>query len=65
MPVHVHVRIQQRKIKVELHLEANMLTLLFKKVKSKEPLTERDASEISVFSKAYHKESIEDGTKYS
>ncbi len=63
LPVHVHVQIQQREIKVELHLEANMLTLLFKKVKNKEPLTEKEVNEVSVFLKAYHKEIIEKWNK--
>src|SRR4051812_22703012 len=59
----VHVQIQQREIKVEFHLEGDVLTLLFKKVKSKEPLTQKEVNEVSVFLKAYYKEIIEKWNK--
>lgn len=39
LPVHVHVQIQEREMKVEFLLEQNEVTLLFKKVMQKEPLT--------------------------
>ncbi len=42
-------------MKVEFVLEQNEVKLLFKKVKGKDPLTQKEANEVSVFLKAYHK----------
>ncbi len=55
LPVHVHIQIQEREMKVEFVLEQNEVKLLFKKVKGKDPLTQKEANEVSVFLKAYHK----------
>ena len=52
-------------MKVEFILEENSVTLLFKKVKGKEPLTEKEAREVALFLKTYHKQIIEKWTKYS
>ena len=47
--VHVHVQIQNREIKVEFLISGDDLTLVFKKVKGKLPLTEVEAKEVAVF----------------
>lgn len=59
LPVHVHIQIQQREMKVEFLLDQNEITLVFKKVKQKEPLTKKEAKEVSVFLKVYHKQIID------
>ena len=58
LPIHVHVQLQDREMKVEFMIAENEITLLFKKVKGKSPLTEAQAKEVSVFLKAYHKQII-------
>jgi hypothetical protein len=63
LPVHVHVQIQEREAKVELLFDDENIILLFKKVKGKEPITEKEAKEISVFLKAYHEKIIEKWNK--
>ena len=59
LPVHVHVQLQQREIKAEFQISGDIVTLIFKKVKGKIPLTEAEVREISVFLKAYHKQIID------
>jgi len=49
LPIHVHVLIQNREIKVEFLIESNTVTLLFKKIKGRLPLTEPEANEVAVF----------------
>ncbi len=39
LPIHVHVQIQNREIKVEFQISGDDVTLVFKKVKGKEPLS--------------------------
>lgn len=63
LPVHVHVQIQEREMKVEFVLQGNTVTLLFKKVKQKEPLTQKEAKEVSVFLKVYYKQIIDKWNK--
>ena len=38
LPIHVHVQIQDREVKVEFRISGENITLLFKKVKGKTPL---------------------------
>jgi hypothetical protein len=57
------VQIQEREMKVEFLIEQEAVTLLFKKVKGKEPLTEKEAKEVSVFLKVYHKQIIDKWNK--
>lgn len=49
LPIHVHVEIQEREMKVEFLFLEEDLRLLFKKVKAKEPLTEKEAKEVQYF----------------
>jgi hypothetical protein len=63
LPIHVHVQIQEREVKVEFTFEENVLSLLFKNVKGKEPLTNSEAKEVSVFLKIYYKEIIDKWNK--
>ncbi len=58
LPIHVHVQIQDREMKVEFQISGDSITLLFKKVKGKLPLAEAEAREVSVFLKSYFKEII-------
>jgi len=55
LPIHVHVQIEDREIKVEFQISGDSLTLVFKKVKGKTPLTEAEAKEVAVFLKSYYK----------
>jgi hypothetical protein len=59
LPIHVHVQIQEREVKVEFLISGDEVTLVFKKVKGKTPLTEAEAKEVAVFLKAYYKKIIE------
>jgi len=59
LPIHVHVQLQQREIKVEFLIAGDDVTLIFKKIKGKLPLTEAEANEVAVFLKAYYKQIIE------
>ncbi len=59
LPIHVHVQIQDREIKIELLISGDDITLVFKKVKGKTPLTEAEAKEVAVFLKAYYKKIID------
>jgi hypothetical protein len=59
LPIHVHVQIQDREIKIELLISEDDITLLFKKVKGKTPVTEAEAKEVAVFFKAYYKKIID------
>ena len=59
LPIHVHVQIQDREIKIEFLISGDGLTLVFKKVKGKIPLTESEAKEVAVFLKAYYKKIID------
>lgn len=59
LPVHVHVQIQEREIKVEFLISEDDITLVFKKVRRKVPLTEAEAKEVAVFLKAYSKKIID------
>ena len=58
LPVHVHVQLQQRAAKAEFKISGENVTLIFKKVKGKQPLTEAEANNVAVFLKAYHKQII-------
>ena len=58
LPVHVHVQIQQREAKAEFQISGENVTLIFKKVKGKQSITETEAKKVAVFLKAYHKEII-------
>ncbi len=58
LPIHVHVQLQDREIKIELLISEDGITLIFKKVKSKTPLSEAEAKEVAVFLKAYYKQII-------
>lgn len=59
LPIHVHVQLQQRETKVEIIIAEDIVTLVFKKVKGKLPLTESEAKEVAVFLKAYYLQIIE------
>ena len=59
LPIHVHVEIQQREMKVEFQITRDNVTLLFIKVKGKKPLTEAEAKEIAVFLKKHYKQIID------
>ena len=59
LPIHVHVQIQDREIKVEFLISGDSLTLIFKKIKGKLPLTEAEANEVAVFLKSYYKKIID------
>src|SRR5260221_9329851 len=60
LPIPVHVQLgNEQECKVDFLFEGNALTLLFKKVKGKQPMTLSQAREISVFLKTYKKEIIE------
>ena len=56
--MHVHMQIQQREMKVEFRISEESVTLLFKKVKGKKPLTEAEANEVAVFLKVYYKKVV-------
>ncbi|MFN2457083.1 MAG: DUF4160 domain-containing protein [Chitinophagaceae bacterium] len=58
LPIHVHVQIQQRETKVEFRISAEEVTLIFKKVKGKIPLTEAEGNEVALFLKSHHKQII-------
>jgi hypothetical protein len=58
LPIDVHVQVQQREMKVEFRISEDSVTLLFKKVKGKLPLTETEANEVAVFLKAYNKQVV-------
>jgi len=59
LPVHVHVQKQDKEIKVEFNISGDNITLLFKKVKGKTPLTENEANEVAIFLKSFYKEIID------
>ena len=59
LPVHVHVQLQQRETKVEFHISEENVTLIFKRLKGRQPLTEAEAKEVAVFLKEYHKQIID------
>ena len=59
LPIHIHVQLQERETKVEIIIAEDIVTLVFKKVKGKPPLTEAEAKEVAVFVKAYYREIIE------
>lgn len=59
LPIHVHVQMQERETKVEFLIAGDKVTLVFKKVKGRTPLTEQEANEVAVFLKAYYKKIIE------
>jgi hypothetical protein len=63
LPIHVHVQIQEREMKVEFLFEDDVLTLLFKRIKGKSPLTSNEAKEIAIFLKAYYAEIIDKWNK--
>ena len=58
LPIHVHVQIQEREMKVEFRISEESVTLLFKKVKGRKPLTEAEANEVAVFLKKYYKQIV-------
>jgi hypothetical protein len=45
-------------MKVEFLISADAVTLLFKEVKGRKPLTEEEAKEVAVFLKTYYKQVI-------
>ncbi len=49
LPVHVHVHLQQRETKVEFQISEENVTLIFKKVKGRQPITEAEAKEVAIF----------------
>jgi hypothetical protein len=53
------VQIQDRGMKIEFLISEDDITLIFKKIKSKPPLTEAEAKEVAVFLKAYYKKIID------
>jgi hypothetical protein len=55
----VHIQIQEREIKAEFQISGDNVTLLFKKVKGKKPLTITEANEVAVFLKTYYKKIID------
>ena len=59
LPIHVHVQVQEREVKVEFLIAEDEVTLIYKRVKAKTPLTEAEAREVAVFLKAYHKKIID------
>lgn len=59
LPIHVHVQIQDRETKVELLISGDEITLIFKKVKGKIPISEPEAKEVAVFLKTYYKKIID------
>lgn len=59
LPIHIHVQLHERETKVEIVIEEDVVTLVFKKVKGKLPLTEAEAKEVAVFVKAYYRQIIE------
>lgn len=63
LPIHVHVQIQDREMKVEFLFEDDALTLLFKKIKGKDPLTSNEAKEVAIFLKSYYTEIIDKWNK--
>lgn len=63
LPIHVHVQLQERESKVEFVFVNEDVILLFKLVKGKNPLTESEAKEVSVFLKSYHKAVIDKWNK--
>ncbi len=58
LPIHVHVQVQEREMKVEFRISGDNVTLLFKKVKGRKPLTEAEANEVAVFLKKYYKQVV-------
>ncbi|MEK7225096.1 MAG: DUF4160 domain-containing protein, partial [Bacteroidota bacterium] len=58
LPIHVHVQIQEREMKVEFRISEDNVTLLFKKVRGRNPLTETEANEVAVFLKKYYKQVV-------
>lgn len=60
LPIYVNVKKQEREMKAEFILEENSVTLLFKKVKGKEPMTEK---EVALFLKTCQKQIIEKWNK--
>jgi hypothetical protein len=63
LPIHVHVQIDERESKAEFLFLEDDVKIIFKKVKSKTPLTLAEAKEISVFLKSNAKEIIEKWNK--
>jgi ribosome-associated translation inhibitor RaiA len=59
LPIHVHVQKQDRETKVEFQISGDNVTLLFKKVKGKKPLTISEANVVAIFLKSYYKEIID------
>jgi hypothetical protein len=58
LPIHVHVQVQGREMKVEFMIAEDEVTLLFKKVRGRKPLSEEEAKEVSLFLKSYYKQII-------
>ncbi|MDQ3683911.1 MAG: DUF4160 domain-containing protein [Bacteroidota bacterium] len=46
LPIHVHVQLQRRETKVEFLIAGDDVTLIFKKIKGRLPLTEAEANEV-------------------
>jgi hypothetical protein len=57
------VQIQDREMKVEFLFEGEELTLLFKKIKGKLPLTAAEAKEVAIFLRTYSEAIIEKWNK--
>ena len=45
-------------MKVEFRISEDSVTLLFKKIKGKKPLTEAEAKDVAFFLKAYYKQVV-------
>lgn len=59
LPIHVHIEYRGKEVKVEFSIKDELVILLFKKVRGKNPLTEAEAKEVAVFLKSYHKKIIQ------
>jgi hypothetical protein len=59
LPIHVHVEYQGREVKAEFLIQNDLVLLIFKRIRGRKPLTEKEARDISVFLKSYHKQIIQ------
>lgn len=58
LPIHVHVRKQERESKCELIYETQGLTLVWRKIKNKESLTVSEKKEAELFIQKYNLEIV-------
>lgn len=47
LPIHVHIEYRGKEVKVEFSIKDELVILLFKKVRGKNPLTEAEAKEVA------------------